>query len=478
MSALALKVATESRPSSRLAVKIEIPAKRCEASYEEAISRLSRSINLPGFRKGKIPRAVLLQQLGAIRIRATALESLVDGVWREAIDQAAIKPLCEPELPEGFEALLEKFQENKDLEITLETDVAPCPTLKTTKGLKAEAEPIKFDPSKIDELIEDSRKQLATLIPVEERAAAIGDVAVISFQGKFSDDGSEIEGGSSESMDLDLEKGRMIPGFIEGIIGMTIKEEKTVLCQFPKEYSNELARGREANFNITLKELKARELPALDDAFAKQASDKETLKDLHKDLEERLKQDAEQRDKDNRQQALLQALVEQLEVELPETMIQQEVRNLVEQTASNFAQQGMDVKSMFTPELVKSLMESSREEAKENLRKNLALQALAESEKLTINDEELEKKYKEVQKELSSSKNIDLEKLREAVKNDLLQEKLLKWLEENNEVTKTTKVKNSKKVDDSSAKTSSQSKSTKQASTKTTSNKKPKAKST
>ena len=148
MSALALKVETEKRPSSRLAVKVEIPAKRCEASYEEAISRLSRSINLPGFRKGKVPRAVLLQQLGVIRIRATALESLVDGVWREAIDQAAIKPLCEPELSEGFDALLDKFAPNKDLKITLETDIAPNPTLKTTKGLKAEAEEVKFDSGK------------------------------------------------------------------------------------------------------------------------------------------------------------------------------------------------------------------------------------------------------------------------------------------------------------------------------------------
>ena len=435
MSAASLKVKTTARPGSRLAVEVAVPAERCKESYEAAVSRLSRTINLPGFRKGKVPRAVLLQQIGPLRIRATALESMVDGIWREAIEQEKIEALGQPDLTDGFEKLLDAFDPSKELTVTLETDVAPVPKLKSTKGLKAEAESVSFDASKVDEMIEQSRRQMATLVPVENRAAATGDVAVVGFAGTYSDDGSAIEGGSADSMDVELEDGRMIPGFVEGIVGMAIGDEKTVECQFPEDYPKEDARGRKASFVINLKDLKTRELPELDDAFAKQASDKETMAELRADLEQRLKDDAENRQKSNRHDALIAALVEQLEVELPESLVQQEVRNLVEQTAGQFAQQGMDVKSLFTPELVRNLMESSRPEAEERLRRSLALSALAEAEDLKVEDGDIDAKVKEVKKQLAGQGDIDPQRLRDAVIDDLLREKLLGWLEDNSTVT-------------------------------------------
>ncbi len=435
MSAASLKVTSTARPGSRLAVEVAIPAERSQASYEAAISQLSRSVNLPGFRKGKVPRSVLIQQLGGLRIRATALENLVDAIWRDTIKQETIEALGQPEVDGGYEALLESFEPGKPLSVTFESDVAPTPTLKATKGLKAEAESVSFDAAKVDEMLEQSRRQLATVVPVEGRKAAEGDIAVVGFKGTYSDDGSEIEGGSSESMDVDLEHGRMIPGFIEGVVGMAIGDSKTVACNFPEDYPKEDARGRKASFEIELKDLKTRELPDLDDDFAKQASEQETLAELRNDLEKRLKDDAERRTTSNRRDALLAALVEQLEVELPETLVQQEVRNLVEQTAAQFSQQGMDVKSLFTPELVRNLMETSRPEAEERLRRSLALSALAEAESLKIEDPEIDAKVKEVKAELSGERDIDPNRLRQAVIEDLLQEKLLGWLEENSTVS-------------------------------------------
>ena len=435
MSAASLKVTSTARPGSRLAVEVAIPAERSQASYEAAISQLSRSVNLPGFRKGKVPRSVLIQQLGGLRIRATALENLVDAIWRDTIKQETIEALGQPEVDGGYEALLESFEPGKPLSVTFESDVAPTPTLKATKGLKAEAESVSFDAAKVDEMLEQSRRQLATVVPVEGRKAAEGDIAVVGFKGTYSDDGSEIEGGSSESMDVDLEHGRMIPGFIEGVVGMAIGDSKTVACNFPEDYPKEDARGRKASFEIELKDLKTRELPDLDDDFAKQASEQETLAELRTDLEKRLKDDAERRTTSNRRDALLAALVEQLEVELPETLVQQEVRNLVEQTAAQFSQQGMDVKSLFTPELVRNLMETSRPEAEERLRRSLALSALAEAESLKIEDPEIDAKVKEVTAQLSGERDIDPNRLRQAVIEDLLQEKLLGWLEENSTVS-------------------------------------------
>lgn len=435
MSAAALKVSTESRPSSRLAVTVTVSGERCTASYEEAIKSLSRSINLPGFRKGKVPRSVLVQQLGGVRIKATALEKLIDNAWRDAIKQESLEPISQPDLSSGFDGLLESFNPGDELTFTLEADVAPTPKLKSTKGLKAEYEAVAYDPAKVDSMIDDSRKQLATVVPVEGRAAQKGDIAVLGFNGTYSDDGSEIEGGSADSMDVDLDNGRMIPGFIEGVIGMNVGENKSVDCQFPEDYPKDDARGRKATFAIELKDLKTRELPELDDAFAKQASEKDTMADLRKDLEQRLKDDAERRQTSNRHDGLVKALVDQLEVDLPEALIQQESRNLVEQTAAQFAQQGMDVKSLFTPDLIRNLMQNSRPEAEERLRRSFALTALAEAEDIKLDDSAIDTKLDEVKKDLSADAKVDPERLRQAVMDDLMQEQLMSWLETNSTLT-------------------------------------------
>jgi len=220
------------------------------------------------------------------------------------------------------------------------------------------------------------------------------------------------------------------------MIGMNINDEKILKCEFPKDYHQEDAKGRKAEFNVTLEDLKIKELPELNDEFAKQASDKENLADLRSDLEKRLKEDNDKKQVKNRQESLLDALVKELEVELPKSLIDQEVRVIVEQTAQNFAQQGIDVKSMFTPELVKSLMESSKGEAEKKLRQKLALNALAKSEKIEVSESEINSKLKELEADikLSKEKNIDADRLKEAIKDDILQEKLFVWLEENNNI--------------------------------------------
>ena len=430
-----LKVSTSPRPGSRMAVEISVPAGRTQTSHDAAVEKLSRSIKLPGFRKGKVPRAVLLQQIGPVRIRATALEDLVDSVFRDALKQAEIPAIGQPALDGGFESLLERFEPGQELSLTLEMDVEPTPSLKTTKGLKAEAVKVEFDAARVDELIEQSRRQMATLVPVDGRAAAEGDVAVIGFQGTFVDTGEAISGGSADAMEVELEDGRMIPGFVEGILGMKPGDSKTVACQFPEEYPQEDAAGRKASFEISLTELKTRELPALDDAFAQQASDKQTLAELRDDLEARLKDEAERRNSSNRHDALLAALVEQLEVELPETLVQEEIMSLLEQTAGQLAQQGMDVKKLFTPQLVQSLRETSRPEAEERLKRSLALKALAASEKLELSEQEIDDKAKELSRGFSDTANIDPQRLRAAVQEDLMREKLLGWLEANSTIT-------------------------------------------
>ena len=285
----ALIVKKTSLPQSRIALELEIPANTCKSCVNETINSISRSAKIPGFRLGKIPKQVLIQRIGITQINASALEKIIDKSWSEALKIKSIQPLSEPKLVDGFETLLKNFSPEKPLKITLETDVAPKLKLKKSKGLVVEIKKSKFDPKSVDEALEKSRKQLANIIPVNNRPAKLGDIAVVGFKGIYKDSKKEIDGGSSESMDLELEKNKMIPGFVEGIVGMKIDENKTLNLKFPDDYSHEDSRGKEAIFEVNLKDLKEKELPELNDDFAKQSGNKNSLKELKKDIEIQLK---------------------------------------------------------------------------------------------------------------------------------------------------------------------------------------------
>ena len=441
MTKEALIVKTTSLPQSRIALELEIPSETCKSCINETINSISRSAKIPGFRLGKIPKQVLIQRIGIAQLHASALEKIIDKSWNEALKIKSIEPLSEPELVDGFESLLKKFSPEKSLKVTLHTDVAPELKLKKSKGLKVEISKSKFDPKSIDEALEKSRNQFATIVPINNRPAKLGDIAVVSFKGKYKDSNKAIDGGSSESMDLELEKNKMIPGFVEGIVGMKIEDTKTLKLKFPDDYSHEDSRGKDAIFEVHLKDLKEKELPELNDDFAKQSGNKESLKELKVDIEKQLKDNFEKTQKDIKIEALMDALSKELDAEIPKSMIDLEVRNNIEQTAQRFAQQGLDVKSTFTPELVKSLAESTRPQAEKNVQRNLALKALSEKENITVEQEEIDTKMKEYGDAISkSSKQIDIQKLTDIVRNDLLKEKLINWLEENSEVKeKTTK---------------------------------------
>ena len=430
-----LIVKTTALPQSRVALELEIPSNTCKSCVNETINSISRSAKIPGFRLGKIPKQVLIQRIGITQLHASALEKIIDKSWNQALKMESIEPLSEPELVDGFESILKIFNPEKPLKITLQTDIAPELKLKKSKGLSVEIKKSKFDPKSIDEALEKSRNQLANIIPVNNRPAKLGDIAVVSFKGIYKDSKKEIDGGSSDSMDLELEKNKMIPGFVEGIVGMKIDDNKTLTLRFPEDYSHEDSRGKEAIFEVILKDLKEKELPELNDDFAKQSGNKDSLKELKKDIEKQLKENFDKTQKNIKVEALMDALSKELDAEIPKAMIDIEVRNNIEQTAQRFAQQGMDIKSTFTPELVKSLAESTRPQAEKNVQRNLALKALSEREKITVEDEEIDQKMKEYEDEISKSpKQIDIQKLKDVVRNDLLQEKLITWLEENSAV--------------------------------------------
>lgn len=433
-----MKVTQEKLPASQIGLEIEITSEMSQQAYEKTLQEFTRFANIPGFRKGKVPRQVLIQRFGSNRIKAAVVEDLIQNGLKQALEQEKIDAIGSPELKSSFEDLVQQFQPGSILTFSAAVDVPPEVTLKQYSDLEVKAEEFKYDPSRVDSLLEDYRKRSATLVPIEDRSAEKGDVATVDFAGRLTGElaegaSDEIPGGSAEDFEIELAEGRFIEGFVDGIIGMQPGETKEVAVTFPEGYPQSDLAGQPAVFTITLKELKARELPELDDDFAQEVSEFETLSALRESLETRFQKEAEQKTKESKQEALLNQLMEQLETELPETLIRREVDYSVTQTAMQLGQQGLDIKKTFTQEIVAMLREQARPEALTRLKRTLALGEVAKQESIEVEEEAVQAKVDELMAEYAGQE-IDLNRLREVVEEDLLREKILDWLEAHNSI--------------------------------------------
>ncbi len=427
-----MKVTQEPLPKSQLGLEIEIPAETTKQVYEKVVQNLSRSANIPGFRKGKVPRQVLLQRLGAKRIKEAALEDLVQDSLQQAIKQESIEALGNYKLISTYEELISRFQPGEPLTFSASVDVPPKVNLGEYSGLSIKAEETQPDPEAVDNFLEARRTEQATLIPVESRPAQMGDVAVVDYSGRFTGEGEqaqEISGAQATDFQIELEEGRFLEAIVQGIVGMNPGETKEVSVTFPEDYPREDLANESAVFTITLKELKEKELPELDDDFAQEVSEKETLAELRESLEQQFREKAEQETKASKEKAILEALLEKVEVDLPETMIDREVQTLLTQTAMQMESYGMDIRKLFNAQTIPQLKERSRPDAIARLKQSLALQEIAQRESLTVTPEELEAKIKELMEQLDGQ-DVDPQRVREVVESDLIKEKAIAWIEE------------------------------------------------
>ncbi len=438
-----MKVTQEKLPDSQLGLEIEIPGELSKQVYDQTLSKLSREVSLPGFRKGKVPRHILVQRLGEGRIKASAIEDLIQKGIDQAIEKEEIEALGNYKLKSGFEELIGAFEPGQPLTFSASVDVPPSPVMKGYKGITVQAEEIKYDTEKVGTVLADYQKQLATLVPVEDRAAKEDDVAIIDFKGHLdlpedAEEGTEpeeIPGGSAEDFQVELGENKFIPGFIEGMMGMKPDETRKVPATFPEDYPQPEVAGKKATFEITLKELKTRELPKLDDDFAQEVSDFETLKELRESLEKRYQEEADEKTKNNKHEAISKALAELIEVELPETMVQRESNQLLTQTLMRLSDQGMDINKIFTKELAEQFREQSKPEAIERLKLTLSLGEIAKAESISVDDAAVDDKIKEVLENTTQDKSeIDMDRLKSVVKEDLLKDEIMDWVESNGTV--------------------------------------------
>jgi trigger factor len=436
-----MKVTQEKLPASQVGLEIEITSEITKQKYEQVIRNLTKNVNIPGFRKGKVPRHILVQRLGAARVKASALEEIIQEGIEQAIKQEAITAIGQPQLRSSFDDLINSYEPGQPLTIAAAVDIVPEVKLNKYTGLEAKAEEIKYDATQVDTVIDEQREKLATLVPVEGRAAQIGDMAVIDFKGVIAKAEGEdpdtepkpIPGGEGTDFQVELQEDKFIPGFVSGIVGMNPGETKEVAAQFPEPYGNEELSGKAALFTITLKEIKAKELPELDDDFAQEVSEFETLEQLRASLVERYEKEAADKTKDNQQEALLTELVNHVEIDLPSTLIDQEVDAMLSQTAMRLSQQGIDIKKLFTQDMIPQFRERSKPDAIDRLKRSLSLQEVGKRESLEVTAAEVQARVAELMAEYADQ-DLDENRLRGVVEEELLTTKIVDWLLERSSV--------------------------------------------
>ncbi|MEH2079629.1 MAG: trigger factor [Nostoc sp.] len=437
-----MKVTQEKLPASQIGLEIEITPEITKQTYEQVIKNLASTANIPGFRKGKVPRPILLQRLGTTRIKAAALEELIQDGIEQAVKQEAIPAIGQPQLRSSFEDLINNYEPGKPLTISAAVDVEPEVNLVQYTNLQAKAEEVKFDLERVENTLDKERQELATLIPVEGRAAQIGDIAVVDFKGSFAkvegeDETDQLEpipGAEATDFQVELQEDKFIPGFISGIVGMNPEETKEIAAQFPEPYANEELAGKAATFTVTLKELKEKELPEINDDLAQEISDFETLEEFRASLVEQYQKEADDKTKTNKQEALLTELLKHVEVDLPATLIEQEVDAMLTQTAIRLSQQGLDVRKLFTQDIIPQLRERSRTEAIERIKRSLSLREIGKRESIEVTPEEIAARVTELLEQYSEEQDVDEDKLRSIVENELLTEKIIDWLLEHSSV--------------------------------------------
>ncbi|MGK7916423.1 MAG: trigger factor [Prochloraceae cyanobacterium] len=429
-----MKITQEKLPASQIGLEIEISAETSQKTYEKVVQNLARTVNVPGFRKGKVPRQILVQRLGSQRIKAAALEEIIQKTLEEAVKQESIDSLGNYQLRSNFDELLAQYKPGETLTFSASVDVPPTVELgEEYKNLSVKAEETTYDPTEVDKFLEQRRQEQATLVPVEERPAQMGDVVVVDYQGRSpaaeGEEGEEISGTQAKDFQVELEEGRFIEGMVEGIVGMRPEETKKVAVTFPEDYPREDLANQPAIFTISLKEIKEKELPELDDDFAQEASEFETMAQFRESLETQFQEKAEKETKNSINEAIIKQLVQVASLELPETMIKEEVDAMLTQTAMQMQQMGIDVNQLFTAESVPQMRERSRPEAIVRLKQDRILKEIGKRESLEVESEAIEAKITEIQEQLSDQQ-LDLDRLQTLVQEDLLKEKTLDWLRE------------------------------------------------
>lgn len=363
----------------------EVSAEKFEEGLDKAFKKVVKDVQIPGFRKGKVPRVIFEKRFGVEALYQDAIDFVLPEAYTGAVEETGIEPVDQPSID------IEEIERGKSLVFTADVTVKPEVKLGDYKGLEVEEQDVNVTDEDVEEEIKREQERLAELVVKEEGAVEEGDTVVIDFEG-FVDDVA-FEGGKGEDHSLEIGSGQFIPGFEEQLIGKETGAETDVKVTFPEEYHAEDLAGKEAVFKVTIHEIKTKELPEIDDEFAKDIDDDvETLDELKakkkEDLEAQKKQDAENKTKNT----LIEKAVTNAEADVPEAMIHTEVDRMLQELQQNLQMQGMtmDMYYQFSGQNEAGLRDQMQDDAKNRVMTSLTLEKIAEVEDLKPTDEDVD----------------------------------------------------------------------------------------
>ena len=381
----AVKTNVTELPESRVRVEAEVAAEEVERRLQQAARALGREMKIPGFRKGKVPPPVVIRRLGREVVLDEALRSSLGNWYVDAIDASGIAPVGEPNLDVG-----ELPEHGQPLSFSIEIGVRPRAELGEYKGLEVGRREADVEAAAIDAEVERLRERFATLETVD-RPAESGDHVVIDYVGTDAETGEPFAGGEGRDQLLELGSGRLIPGFEEQLIGASGAEKRVVEVTFPDDYGAPELAGKPAKFDVEVKEVKAKRLPELDDEFASEASGLDTVDELREDIAGRLREIEEQSIEREFEQAVVDAAVAEAKIELPSQLIHARAHEMVEETLSALARQGISKETylQISGRSEEEIAHEAEPEAERALRRDAVIAAVVAAEGIEPSDEEL-----------------------------------------------------------------------------------------
>ncbi|MCP3741259.1 trigger factor [Rossellomorea sp. BNER] len=418
----------EKQEGNQGVLTIEVDAAQVNEGLDAAFKKVVQKVNVPGFRKGKMPRGMFEKRFGVESLYQDALDIILPEAYANAVEEAGIEPVDRPDID------IEQMEKGKNLIFTAKVIVKPEVKLGDYKGLEVE----KVDSEVTDEDVQNELKTLqerqAELAVKEEGKAENGDTLVLDFEGFV--DGEAFEGGQADNYTLELGSNTFIPGFEEQLVGVETGEEREVEVSFPEEYHAAELAGKPATFKVKVHEIKAKQLPELDDEFAKDVDEEvETFAELKEKTEKRLQETKKTEAETKVRDSLVKQASDNSEVDIPEAMINTEVDRMMQEFGQRLQMQGMnmDLYFQFSGQTEEDLRGQMKEDAANRVRTNLVLEAIADAENIEISDEEAEKEINE----MAEQYNMSADNIKQALggldglKTDLRIRKAVELLEEN-----------------------------------------------
>ena len=405
---------------------IEVPAEELEKALESAFQKNKNKISVPGFRKGKVPRAMIEKMYGPAIFYEDAANELIPTAYEKALDE------CEEEIVSAPKVDVVQIEKGKVFIFTAEVALKPEVTLGTYKGVKVEEADVAVTDEEVDAQIQTERENSARTINVEDRAVKAGDITTIDFEGFV--DGVAFDGGKGTDYPLTIGSGSFIPGFEEQLIGAEIGKETEVNVTFPEDYHAADLAGKPAVFKCTVKAIQEKELPELDDEFASEVSAFDTLEEYKADVKKTLEIKKADAAKSAKETAVIDAVIENATMEIPDAMVETEQRQMIEEFAQRIQMQGLTMEQymQFTGMTPQVMMEQTKPQALKRIQSRLVLEAVAKAENLSASEEDFEAEIKDMsekyQMEADKVKELLGEKGKDQVYEDLAIRKAVEFL--------------------------------------------------